>query len=366
MIRVFILFALFYVAVVTHLPAQDIIPELVTNLDNEVLETSGLVIIESRVITHNDSGGEPVLYEIDPSTGNVTRSVRVANAQNTDWEDLSKDGEYLYIGDFGNNNGIRKDLAIYKVLIADYLGAKDNAVTADVIHFSYGDQTSFEPDLAQTPYDAEALVSIGDSLYIFTKNHTGARSDIYPVPKNPGVYVLHKTDSLHSGGLITGGTYDAESRTIMLTGYNLLSSFIINFEYDSGLNIKSPSKTYLLLEGSKQVESIFPEGEGRYMITTEGNQINPPALLRFRLNTITGIQVNDKTQLFVYPNPVRNMLRISPSGFFNIEIFSVSGQLLLSGNGGHIDLSRFSSGSYLIHIHDLNGHPLATKKLIVR
>jgi hypothetical protein len=37
------------------------------------------------------------------------------NAKNTDWEALTNDGNNFYIGDFGNNDGSRRDLTIYKV-----------------------------------------------------------------------------------------------------------------------------------------------------------------------------------------------------------------------------------------------------------
>ena len=78
-------------------------------LQDSIKETSGLIYLNQKLITHNDSEGRPALYELDSITGNVTRTVAVTNATNIDWEDIDYDSTYLYIGDFGND-GSRTDL----------------------------------------------------------------------------------------------------------------------------------------------------------------------------------------------------------------------------------------------------------------
>ncbi len=82
----------------------------------DIAETSGLVFFDNRLITHNDSGGMNALYEINTGTGNISRTVTIQNATNVDWEDICTDNDYIYIGDFGNNNGNRTNLKIYKVI----------------------------------------------------------------------------------------------------------------------------------------------------------------------------------------------------------------------------------------------------------
>ena len=80
----------------------------VTFLDNTIEETSGLLLINENLISHNDSGGENTLYEFDISTGNISGAVNIDNSVNIDWEDIACDSDYIYIGDFGNNNGNRR------------------------------------------------------------------------------------------------------------------------------------------------------------------------------------------------------------------------------------------------------------------
>lgn len=57
--------------------------------------------------THNDSGGEPVLYAVSPDTGDLRGKVRIKGVANTDWEDIAsfeRDGQaWLVVGDVGDN-----------------------------------------------------------------------------------------------------------------------------------------------------------------------------------------------------------------------------------------------------------------------
>ena len=67
----------------------------VSELPDEINETSGLIFLENKIITHNDSGDEPMLYEIDSINAQITRKVVIKNAINTDWEDICYDDEYI-------------------------------------------------------------------------------------------------------------------------------------------------------------------------------------------------------------------------------------------------------------------------------
>ena len=158
---------------------------LLTSLQESLNETSGLIFINQKLITHNDSGGKPELYEIDSISGEIIRTVVVSNATNVDWEDICNDSTYLYIGDFGNT-GSRTDLKIYRLLISSYLTTANDTVTVDTIQFHYSDQTDFTPAQFSTNFDAEALISFNDSLYIFTKNWGNNWTNIYALPKSPG------------------------------------------------------------------------------------------------------------------------------------------------------------------------------------
>jgi len=191
---------------------------LLSELQMDVRETSGLAEVDGRLYTHNDSGGSNLLYEINATTGEVLRTIMVNGATNEDWEDLACDDTYLYIADIGNSLGARNDLKIYKILKSDL---RDNwVVNADEISFSYGDQTTFSYAPFSTPYDAEALIAFEGQLYIFTKNWADYTTRVYRVPNIPGDYVAIPVGEKVLDVLVTGASFDEASRSVALIGYS--------------------------------------------------------------------------------------------------------------------------------------------------
>ncbi len=126
----------------------------------EVKETSGLLFLDGNIITHNDSGDAPNLYEIDSLSGAILRTVTISNATNIDWEDLAENDTYIFIADIGNNYGNRSDLKIFKILKSDF--KNNTAVSAEIISYSYEDQTDFSSQPNSSNFDAEGIVVYGN------------------------------------------------------------------------------------------------------------------------------------------------------------------------------------------------------------
>ena len=263
---------------------------IVTQLSDLVDESSGLVLLNNNLITFNDSGGSNSLYEIDILNGEVIRTVDIINATNNDWEDISVDSEYIYIGDFGNNYGNRQDLLIYKISISDFLNSADNSVYAEEINFSYSDQTSFQSNPYNSNFDAESIISLNDSLYVFTKNWVDGKSNVYSISKNAGNYIASKIDSVDVQGLITAAEYNINSNTVTLLGYDTDSPFIIelsNFNesnFSQGLISKFP----LIVP---ETSSIQTEGltniDNYYYISAEDYLGNPQVLYRISKDSLS-------------------------------------------------------------------------------
>ncbi len=266
----------------------NIIVEKAIMLGPEVRETSGIILLNDRIITHNDSGGGPLLFELDTLTGKVLRTVKVVNAGNHDWEDISQDEKYIYVGDIGNNNGNRKDLAIYRISKKDYLQSENNTVYADKIKFRYSDQTDFIPRRFSSNYDAEALIATEDSLYLFSKNWVNMKTYRYALPKTPGDYSLQIRDSLDVEGLITGAVYDFESHRILLSGYTLSSNFVVSIKKFKDRH-KQPlkfKKYFLALNGSHQTEGICLDGHSGFFLSGEKTRTHPATLYKLRLKSL--------------------------------------------------------------------------------
>lgn len=145
--------------------AQNIVLDNICSLTHILNESSGITFIApNRLYTHNDSGGDDEIYEID-TLGNLIRTININSANNSDWEDITQDDlNNFYIGDFGNNNNDRTNLRIYKIPSpSSFTG---NSVTADIIEFNYPDQTMFPPNPTKRNFDVEGFVWYDDSLFL--------------------------------------------------------------------------------------------------------------------------------------------------------------------------------------------------------
>ena len=194
-------------------------PQLKAVLPEEVRETSGLFFHKGRLWTHNDSGGKPILYALDTTTFEVVQRITLANAKNKDWEDVCTDGERVYVGDFGNNKGKRKNLRIYTFPLSEIPADGDTSVTVDSITFRYADQTEFDHKKHEHDYDCECIFAGDSCLYLFSKGWKSGTTRLYRVPKEPGDYVIEPVNNFNSQGLITGADYDRNNHVLVVIGY---------------------------------------------------------------------------------------------------------------------------------------------------
>lgn len=321
-------------------------------LNFPLVECSGLININGHFIGHNDSGDDPILYEINTLTGSIIRQVNVNNATHIDWEDICHDGEYIYISDSGNNAGVRTDLKIHKVLIDDFFNTSNENIEAETIYFAYADQIDFSGDESNHNFDCEAIISIGDSLYLFSKNRGDFRSNIYPISKMPGNYLLEKTGSIESQGLITGATYVADSAKVVLTGYTFTEAFLIELSGLEGANFPASilHRHTIPLEGSYQIESITWKEGLDYLIASEGNAFGSPAIycVRFDIHSSLQQEVSKPENIHFFPNPCQNNLYINTSlnKEVSTQIFDSTGKLVLSSLEKNIDVSDLNNGIY--------------------
>jgi hypothetical protein len=90
-------------------------------LPGALVESSGVAASRRHpgvLWTHNDSGGDPVVYAVD-ANGKLLGATRIQGATNHDWEDIAVgpcgSGDCLFIADTGDNGRKRDDTAIYRV-----------------------------------------------------------------------------------------------------------------------------------------------------------------------------------------------------------------------------------------------------------
>ncbi|MBT8326148.1 MAG: hypothetical protein KJP21_00410, partial [Bacteroidia bacterium] len=130
-----------YIGFISMLLASSVAAQTIQTLETlpAVLnENSGMVAYSSNSFYFiNDGGNEASIYRYD-TTSKIATEIIVRNASNVDWEDLAQDKSgNLYIGDFGNNDNNRTNLAIYLVGNPELMG---DTLTADTLQFVYEDQ----------------------------------------------------------------------------------------------------------------------------------------------------------------------------------------------------------------------------------
>lgn len=164
-----------------------IVLKQVAELPKELKEISGIAFSNNKLYTIEDSGNPNEITVID-TLGRIVQVSRVENVTNTDWEDLTFDAVgNLYIGDFGNNDNARKDLAIYKIDKGEL--TKKDVKSSYKISFHYPEQKDFPPKKKDLMFDVEAFFEYKMHFYLFTKNRSkgfDGSSYVYKIPNAPG------------------------------------------------------------------------------------------------------------------------------------------------------------------------------------
>ncbi len=336
----------------------------ISTLTSQINESSGLIYLNNTFITHNDSDNAPNLYEFNSATGDITRTVHIANAQNKDWEDLAIDETFIYIADFGNNQGNRTDLKIYRISIADYTTTPNDTVYADSILYSYSDQTDFTSSTFSTKYDAEALIAFRDSLFIFTKDWSNSTTRIYSIPKAPGNYSGVKQDSINTGFLVTGADFDTINQKIALIGYSFNSATVLEISnITSKISEATLSPFALNCSESYQVEGVAYANNNCLHISAEQHSSGAAALYELCTPNV-GLIEEYENEPRIYPNPATDLLNIFLGNEEYYEIYSSIGQLLYVGKKKQLDLDSFLQGVYTIRILTTNQQKQKTLKFI--
>ena len=249
--------------------------EFKSELPKEINETSGLFMYNGCLWTHNDSGGKPILYAIDTVTFEVVQKVTLSMAKNKDWEDVCTDGESVFVGDFGNNKGNRKNLRIYTFPMSALPLEGNASIKVDSINFVFGDQTDFKKRKTHD-FDCEAMFATEDYLYLFSKGWESGTTRMYRLSKTPGRQVAEVVNGFDSQGLITGADYDREHHILAIVGYvkSVWKPFMyVIFDFDeAGVKLSHRRFEMPQLAGA-QTEGICFFDEGRCFVSAETSPV---------------------------------------------------------------------------------------------
>ncbi|QKJ63983.1 hypothetical protein [Flavobacterium sp. M31R6] len=249
------------------------------SLPKKLKEVSGIVYTERNDLfwTLEDSGNANKIYGLNVKNGTIEKTITIENALNIDWEDITKDkAGNLYIGDFGNNDNVRKDLCIYQ--ISKNSLEKEKAIPAYKISFSYPEQKEFPPKKTKLFFDVEGFFEYKNNFYLFTKNRSKGFDGtvlVYKIPNKAGFHQAVLMGKLNSGAnynhcAITSATISPDvSKVVLLTHDKII--LLENFKGDDFLKGK---QSQLKLNHFSQKEAIcFKNNETLIIADEKTNKI---------------------------------------------------------------------------------------------
>jgi hypothetical protein len=239
-----------------------------------VNEASGLAASHRNggvVWTHNDSGGAASLYALG-GDGSIRATVPITGATNRDWEDMARgpgptgSPDWLYVGDIGDNGGVRGSVRVYRVREPDLAGVPAggtvSVAASGLVNLVYPDG----------PRDAEALIvdPLSGDLFLVTKRE--ARSRVYraAAPSFAGETVPLEFQRELAGNLITAADACPDGKTVLVRSYLGLDAYVGSSVADSFRATPSPR----LVEVEPQGETVAaaPDCEGYYTLSEGSGQ----------------------------------------------------------------------------------------------
>ncbi len=342
-------------------------------LDEVLSETSGLIFWNNNLWTHNDNFDSNI-YMLDTLYGRIVQVYPLTGIENRDWEEISQDEDYVYIGDFGNNSGNRTDLRILKVSKVSLISGSPDI---DSIEYSYSDQVDFTPAGNDTDFDCEAFIVTDDSIYLFTKQWVSNQTSLYSLPKNAGNYTAKLRSSLDVNGMITGAVYLGSERIIALSGYsNRLVPFVYLLYDFTGSDFFDGNKRKIgILLDFHQIEAITSTDGIKYFMSNESFSLfpltnTPQKIHVFNLSSFLGnylkftIPVPDEENNFIIsPVPAHDIINIKsfagllPADYAMINLW---GRIVMTGKltaeETIVSVSGLEAGLYILKIGEEKRH----------
>jgi len=254
----------------------------------DIDEASGLVSSRSSnnyLWTHNDSGGEPIVYLMS-KTGAEASQARLEGSQNTDWEDIAMGPgpddaiQYLYVGDIGDNRATRNNLTIYRVAEPDLnvpnIPSSQTLSNVEAINYVYSNGAR----------DAESLMvdPLTKDIYIVSKRESQVGLYVLPFPQS--VVEMDTAEFIMSmpyTGFV-GGDISFDGTEILIKTY----FEVYHWARPNGVTIKDalsekPSRLMYTAEPQGEAICFSTDGSGFYTVS-EKNSADPVPLFFYRRN----------------------------------------------------------------------------------
>lgn len=256
------------------------------SLPKKLKEVSGIALSQDQktIWAIEDAGNKNVVYGLDLK-GNLVADVLVENAENNDWEDITKDNNgNIYIGDFGNNENDRQNLSIIKLDLKD--SSQKSTKVVQTTEFHYEGQAEFPPKKSNLLYDCEAFIEKDGNFYLFTKNRSKGFDGtflVFQIPNKEGDFEAKLIGKLKlEGGFndaaITSAAINSKNEIVLLTHKNIhvLSGFTAN-------DFNSAKIQKISLQHNSQKEAVVFVDDKTLLIADEKDKKEGGNVYKFSL-----------------------------------------------------------------------------------
>jgi hypothetical protein len=205
-------------------PACDLYDDIVitgTVGASDLVEASGLAVgrvAEDVLWTHNDSRGDAALIALDRD-GSDLGTFAIPDAFALDWEDMAAGPDatgstpYLYVGDIGDNFGIRAGVInVWRVPDLD----------PRVLSDTFPESIALVYRMPDGPYDAEGLFidPVDPALYVVTKDRDQAFVFKGSLDDTGTAQDMELVATLFLGGEVSGADITSDGQIIAFRGYD--------------------------------------------------------------------------------------------------------------------------------------------------
>jgi hypothetical protein len=181
----------------------------------------------------NDSGDEPRIYPVrrDGSVYSSEREpehpgVLIGGAINVDWEDIAVDASgRVIVADFGNNRNDRRDLTLY--FVPEPAPLAERTPYLKKVFIRYPEQQQYPAPEGDFNYDAEALFTLGNTVFLCTKHRSDTLTRCYRLDdvRDDEYATLVKVDEFDSLDQVVGADATADGKRLVLLTYESLWLF---------------------------------------------------------------------------------------------------------------------------------------------
>lgn len=354
---------LFVLMLVSHWPGSlcsQVDPIPVGQFPALIDESSGIECDgDMECYTFNDSDDGGRIFRVSTS-GAFLGQVIMDGAQHIDYEDIAfaSDGR-LFIGDFGNNENDRSDLVIY--VVEDISASTSLSPTA--IGFSLEDQYQFPPAPAERNFDIEAMIHLGDSLYLFTRNRTmpfNGVTKIYSLSDQAGTQTAFLRGQFYGNldsdraAITAADISEDESRIVLLSS----GSIFILTEFELGF--ADPTLSYNEFSFTADMEGLAFINNCEVLISAEGSM---SSLYVLDICEITDLDEPSSASMGIQIS-AEHLILNSQGAIEFVQILDSSGRLVYySEKKTPIPLQGLGQGLFVVNLVS-KGHRSSQKILL--